>query len=227
MTKFSKRQKPLAFIALALAVAAPVAAPISAEALNIFASLKGVLGNASDNALGKLSQPGAFYADQAVRIALPGTGGKLASKVMKLGDKAGLTNKLTKSLNDAAGLAANEAKPVFRAAIDNMSISDVPGLATKSDGATQYLKQSAGSELRVKVRPLVASALGKVGAFNQLGKLGNTSDLLGKVGLNNDSLTDSVTDQTLKGIYSYMGSEEAKLRANPLQTGKALLDILK
>jgi Protein of unknown function (DUF4197) len=226
MTKFSKRLKPLAFIALGLAATAPVAAPLSAEALNIFSSLKGVLGNASDNALGKLSQPGAFYADQAVRIVLPGTGGKLASKVMKLGDKAGLTNKLTKSLNDAAGLAANEAKPVFRAAIDNMSISDVPGLATKSDGATQYLKQSAGSELRIKVRPLVASALGKVGAFNQLGKLGNTSGLLGKVGLNNDGLTDSVTDQTLKGIYSYMGSEEAKLRANPVKTGKALLDII-
>lgn len=225
MRSFSKRLKPLAYIALATAVAAPMAAPVSAGILNLSSGLKGVLGNASDNALTKLSEPGAFYADEAIRIALPGAAGNVASKIMGFGSKLGVTNKLTKSLNDAAGLAANEAKPVFRAAIDNMSLSDVPNLALKNNGATQYLEKSAGDELRLKVRPLVASALGEVGAFDQLGKLGKKSSLLGKAGLSSDGLTDSVTDQTLKGIYKYMGAEEAKLRKNPLKAGKSVLDI--
>ncbi len=223
MIMFSNARRTMALTALGLLISAPVLA----GPLGIGSGFKELLSGASDKSLDKLSQPGAFYADQAVRIVLPGTGGKLASKLMKVGDKAGLTKNLTKSLNDAAGLAAKEAKPVFRSAIDNLSLTDVPGLATQNDGATQYLKKSSGDQLRIKVRPLVQSALGKVGAFDQLGKLSSTGGVLGKLGLNNEKLTESVTDQTLKGIYGYMGSEEARLRKNPLKTGKSILDVLK
>jgi hypothetical protein len=217
----SRLLQPAAIAALVLVAASPVAVPALAD---IGAPFKNMLGDASDNALNKLAQPGAFFADKAVRIALPGgSGGKLLGK---LSDKAGLTNGLTKSINDAAGLAAEEAKPVFRAAISKISLNDVPNIATQNDGATQYLKKSAGDELRAKIRPLVTNALTKVGAFNQLGKLGKTGGVLGKLGLNNDKLTDSVTDQTLKGIYSYMANEEAGLRKNPLKTGKSVIDIL-
>ena len=48
---------------------------------------KGLIGNASDGALDKLSEPGAFYADTAVRILLPGANGKLASKLFGVGDR--------------------------------------------------------------------------------------------------------------------------------------------
>ena len=47
--------------------------------------VKGLIANASDSALDRLAQPGAFYADTAVRILLPGAGGKLASKLMGAG----------------------------------------------------------------------------------------------------------------------------------------------
>jgi Protein of unknown function (DUF4197) len=214
--------RPLSIIALALVAVAPVAAPVLA---NIGLPFKNIMGNASDNALNKLAQPGAFYADKAVRIGFGS--GTLADFTAKLADKTGLAAGLTKSMNDAAGLAANEAKPVFRAAIDKMSWKDVPDLATKNDGATQYLKKSAGEELRGKIRPLVSSALAKVGAFDQLGKVAKSAGAFGAaMAMTNDKLTDSVTDQSLKGIYSYMGNEEAALRKKPLKTGKAVIDIL-
>ena len=50
-------------------------------------SLASLLGNASDGALDKLAKPGAFYADTAIRILLPG--GKTVSKLLKVGAKAG------------------------------------------------------------------------------------------------------------------------------------------
>ncbi len=216
--------------ALAAGIAALAARPALAGLLN-GSSLKSVLGNASDGALNKLGTPGAFYADTAVRILLPGTTGKLASKLMRAGDKLGLTSKLTKSLNDAAGLAALEAKPVFRSAVEKLSFSDVPGIVAKNDGATQYLKTSVGDELHIKVRPLIQSALTKVGAFDQLSKVnklgGGAGGLLGLKSLNNDSLTDSVTKQALGGIFSYMGKEEAGLRGNVLGIGKSVVDIIK
>jgi Protein of unknown function (DUF4197) len=185
--------------------------------------LKSMLGKASDGALDKLSKPGAFYADTAIRILLPGATGKLASKLMSATDKLGVTKKLTQSLNDAAGFAAQEAKPVFRNAVSGLKLTDIPDIATKNDGATQYLERSATPDLRVKVRPLITSALTKVGAFDQLAKISKAGGLMSLAGLTPDKMTDSVTDQTLKGIFNYMGREEAGLRGNVLGVGKSIL----
>lgn len=200
----------------AMAVAAIGALPGRAYAGLLDAlGLKKMLGNASDGALNKLGASDGFYRDVAVRILLPGTKGKLASKLMRAGDKIGVTTKLTKSLNDAASLAALEAKPVFRSAIDGLKITDVPGLALKNDGATQYLKKSASDELLLKIKPLVSAALGKVGAFDQLSKLSKAGGLLAPLGLTDAKLTDSVSNQALNGIFSYIGKEEGQLRSSP------------
>lgn len=177
--------------------------------------VKGLIGNASDGALDKLAEPGAFYRDTAVRILLPGAGGKLASKLFGMGDKLGLTTNLTKSLNDAGGRAAGEAKPVFRAAIDNLRWTDAPALVTKSDGATRYLQSSAGTMLFGRVSPLIGSALENVGAYRQLDQLSQGNPLMTQAGLTRDGLTRSVTEQALKGIFHYIASEEAALRRNP------------
>jgi Protein of unknown function (DUF4197) len=175
-----------------------------------------LLGNASDNALNKLGETDGFYRDTAVRIALPGATGKFAAKALRAGDKLGLTTKLTKSLNDAASMAALEAKPIFRSAISQIKLKDIPGLATKKDGASQYLLRTAGPDLQTKVRPLIAAALGKVGAYQQLAALNKTGGLLGSLGFTDERVTDSVSKQAMNGIFSYIGQEEGKLRANPL-----------
>lgn len=184
--------------------------------------VKSLIGSASDGALDKLAQPGAFYADKAVRILLQGAGGKMASKLFGMGDKLGLTTNLTKSLNDAGGKAAGEAKPIFRAAIDNLRWSDAPALVSKKDGATRYLQTSAGDVLFGKVSPLVGSALQNVGAFRQLDDLSKGNTLLASAGLTHDGLTRSVTQQALKGIFQYMASEEAALRKNPANLLKGI-----
>lgn len=199
-----------------------IATPAYADIFNSLGITK-LLGSASDSALTKLAEPDAFYRDVAIRILLPGTSGKLARRLLGAGDKLGLTTKLTKSLNDAAGLAANEAKPVFRSAISGLKLSDVPGIARDRTGGTAFLQRTAGIELTDKVRPLIATALTKVGAFDQLAKLGSSSSLIRTLGLSDDKLTNSVSQQAMKGIFSYMGTEEGKLRDDParIQIGRA------
>ena len=181
----------------------------------------GLLGKASDGALDKLAQPGAFYADEAVRILLPGPF-KKAGEIMKLTSKTGLTTDLAKAMNDAAGLAAKEAKPVFRDAINGMTISDAVSIAQEGDGATRYLRQSAGDTLKLRLRPLISSALDTTGALAQVEKL-NKVKLLRGAGIGSDMLINSVTDQALAGIFTYIGNEERQLRTNPLEAGKGLL----
>lgn len=193
--------------------------------LGVGSGLGGILGKASDSSLDKLSQPGAFYNDAAIRILLPllGGGSGALGKLLGGADRLGLTDGITRKLNDAAGFAAQEAKPIFRAAIDKLKLTDVPGIVSQNNGATQYLRQSAGDELRAKFRPLIDSALVKVGAFKAIDALSKKSPLLGLTGITRDKLGNSVTDQGLNGIFSYIGAEEGKLRSNPLGKAGGLL----
>ena len=201
--------------------------------------LGGLLGKASDSALDKLAQPGAFYGDPAVRIGLPvlgslsglggGLGGSLGGtlgSVLGTAEKQGLLDGLMRQLNDAAGVAAGAANPMFRTAISKLSITDVPGIVRQNDGATQYLKRSAGDQLGLKLRPMIDTALGQVGAFRTFDGLAKTSSLVRAAGLTRGALGKSVTDQTLNGIFRYIGGEEGRLRANPLGPAGSLLDGL-
>ena len=207
----------------ALAASAPFAGTAHA------ASLTGLLGKASDIALDRLMQPGAFYADPAVRIGLPlvgGQGGTIGT-LLNAGRGLGLLDGFTRKLNDAAGAAAGKAKPIFRTAIDKLSLADVPGIVGQNDGASQYLRTSAGTELHAALRPLIDTALTQLGAFRQLDKLTAKSGLLRGSGIGRDTLGKSVTGQALDGIFKYMGTEEGKLRADPLGTaGKVLQGVL-
>ena len=217
----SKTVTAIALGTAPLALMSVAATPAMAQNTGV----KSLLGDASDNALDKLSEPGAFYADKAVRILLPGPLQK-ATSILRFTSKAGLTKDITKTLNDAAGRAALEAKPVFRSAIDGLTLQDGVGIVTGGEAAgSDYLRRTSGEELAIKVRPLVEKALGDLGAYKQVEQLGSISSLarLGGADISRDGLTDSVTDQALEGIFNYIGREEANFRRNPLDKGKKLL----
>ena len=212
--------------AFAAAALVPFSSPAFAQGLNLGA----ILGNASDNALDKLSQPDAYYNDENIRIGLPilGGGGGLFGSILNAGEKLGILGGLTRTINDAAGAAAGEAKPIFRNAINGISFTDVPGIVSRNDGGTQYLRGSANDDLHAKLSPLIDSALGDLGAYRQLDDLSAKYSFMRKAGLDRNGMNKTVTDQGLDGIFSYMGSEEQKLRANPLgKAGKLLGDIFR
>ena len=214
--------------AVGASMALGFAVPLRAAGLG--GSLGALLGQASDSSLDRLGQPGAFYNDAAVRIALPligklggtpagGAGGGLGGTLLSLLDKGqqlGLTDNLVRKLNDAAGAAAKEAKPIFRSAIGKLSLTDVPGIATQRDGATQYLRTSAGADLTAKLRPLVDRGLAGVGALKELDRISASSSLLRSAGLTRDRISGSVTEQALNGIFRYIAAEEGRLRDNPV-----------
>jgi len=192
--------------------------------LSVGSALGGLLGRASDSALDQLAKPGAFYGDPAVRIGLPalarsvggdGLGG-LLGQAMEAGGKLGLTDGLVRRMNDAAGVAAGAAKPVFRTAISKLTLADLPDLVTRGDGATQYLRKSSGDMLTGKLRPMVDGAMGRLGAVAELNRLTKNPLVADVVGLTRAALVKSVTEQAMNGIFGYIGVEEGKLRANPL-----------
>lgn len=190
--------------------------------------LGSILGQASDGALNKLAKPNAYYDDEDIRIGLPffGKSSGLFGSILGAGQRLGILDGLTRAVNDAAGAAAGEAKPIFRNAINDISFSDVPNIVSKNDGGTRYLRTSANDDLHAKMKPLVDSALGDLGVYRQLDALGKKHSFVRRAGLTRDAMNGSVTDQGLDGIFSYMGSEEKNLRANPVgKIGKALGDL--
>lgn len=211
----------------ASAVAASSLVPARAYAQGL--GLGSILGKASDSALDQLAQPGAFYNDEDVRIGLPIVGnprGGLLGSLFNAGRKLGILEGITRKINDAAGAAAGEAKPIFRAAIDDLSFSDVPGIVRDKEGGSKYLRSSANDELHTKVSPLVDAALSEIGVYEQFDGLAEQHSFIRDAGLNRESINKSVTDQALDGIFAYMGREERKFRDNPLDgVGKVLGDL--
>ncbi|MEP0391085.1 MAG: DUF4197 family protein [Erythrobacter sp.] len=183
--------------------------------------LSSILGKATDGALDKLAVPGAFYGDEEVRIGLPGLGnlgggGGIFGSILGGAGKLGILDGITREINDAAGVAAGEAKPIFREAIDDLSFNDAPGIIREKDGGTQYLRSSANDRLHSRLEPLVDSALDRAGVYKTFDGLADKHSFVRRVGLNRESINRSVTDQGLDGIFSYIGAEERTFRKNPL-----------
>ncbi|MGB7374345.1 DUF4197 family protein [Pontixanthobacter sp.] len=212
---------------LAGAAAGAALLPFGALARAQGLDLASLLESASDGALDKLAVPGAFYGDKDVRIGLPfaGRSSGLLGSLLGAGERLGLLDGLIRTVNNAAGAAAGEAKPIFRTAISDISFSDVPGIVRSGDGGTQYLRGSAHEELHGKMTPLVDSALGDLGAYNELDALSEKHSFVRRAGLSRAAMSRTVADQGLDGIFSYMGKEERALRANPLKQAGRLLDL--
>ena len=202
----------------ALGAFAFLPAPAHAQGLG----LGSILGRASDNALDKLALPGAFYDDEDIRIGLPISGnvgrrgGGLLGSLLDAGSRLGLLDGITRSINDAAGVAAGEAKPIFREAIDGLSLADAPGIIRESDGGTRYLRSSSQDRLHTKLEPLVDGALEQAGVYGQFDKLAAEHSFIREAGLDRARINRSVTDQGLDGIFAYIGNEERTFRRNPL-----------
>lgn len=209
-------------VAISLTLGSPAFAQVSAQSSGLVSgnALKEMLGKASDSALDRLSRPGAFSADDAIRIALPGAG-KGVGDLMSMASKAGLTGDINGSLNRAAEAAASQAKPIFRAAINKVSFSDAVGILRGGNtGATDYLKKSTGGEIRAKLLPLIRAALEKTGVLKQASQLK-------AFGIDEAKLIDYVAGKTSDGIFTYVGREETKARQDPIGTAGALLKGLK
>jgi hypothetical protein len=225
-------------LAIVVGFGASMATPVAAhgELEGRVAPVKAMLIKASDRALDKLARPGAFSADDAVRIVLPEEADH-AAELVQMADKAGLLANLQRTINDAAGLAAAGAKPIFRAAIERMEVSDMVKILAKDDGATHYLRKAAGDQLRAELRPIIHDALVKTGAFGKLGKLHAASASLadatappdeasGGDKASGEDLTDSVADQAIKGIFKYIAHQEEKLREDPMILAPKLIEEL-
>ena len=167
-----------------------------------------------DKQVSKLTQTDGFYKNDLVKILLPEELQKVDKTLRDIG-LSNLADEGLKMLNRAAEDAVNEATPIFISAVKEITFEDAKNILLGNDNAaTQYLKAKTQSELYAKFNPVIKNSFNKVGADEIWSNLINKYNSIPFTNNVNPDLTDYVTSEALKGVYTMIALEEKEIRTN-------------
>jgi len=180
----------------------------------IAGGLKEALNNGITNQVTKLAVEDGFFKNEMVKILLPEELQKVDNTLRSIG-LSKLADEGLKVLNRAAEDAVGEAIPIFVDAIKGMTFTDAKNiLLGDKNSATLYLKTETSAALYQKFNPIINNSFKKVGAdkiWTDLITRYNNLPLTTNV---NPDLTDYVTREALKGVFTMVEVEEKDIRAN-------------
>lgn len=180
----------------------------------IGSALKQALELGTNNSSDKLSAVDGFFANAAIKILFPPQAQKVESTLRTIG-LGKLADNVILSMNRAAEDAAKQAKPIFIAAVKQMTIQDVTNiLLGNQDAATQYFKRTTTSGLSAVFRPVVQNSLNKVGATKYYTDAANAYNKIPLVTKINPDITDYVTQKAIDGLFVQIALEELNIRQN-------------
>lgn len=189
----------------------------------ISSGLKQALEFGTSYASERLSKEDGYLGNLAIKIAFPEEAKKVENTLRSIG-LGSLCDQVITSVNRAAEDAAIEAKPIFVAAIKDMSMTDVKNiLLGDKNAATKYFEGKTTTSLEGKFQPIIDSSLTKVGATRYW------SDVIGrynKIPLMTPIETDLskyVTQKAIDGLFYEIAKEELKIRENAAARSTLLL----
>jgi hypothetical protein len=178
--------------------------------------LKEALQKGAQTGTQKLSTPGGFLENAALKIIMPPEAQKIEATLRRLGFNQ-LVDDMIVSMNRAAEDACKTAVPIFTTAIKEMTITDGINILRGSDtSATAYLRSKTNTALTQSFSPIIKTSLDKVNATKHWEKIIYTYNSVPLIGKKmNPDLVGYVTDKSLSGIYTEIASQEKDIRANP------------
>lgn len=189
----------------------------------IGSGLKEALDFGIDKQVTKLTQKDGFFKNDLVKILLPEDLQKVDKALRNIG-LTKLADEGLKVLNRAAEDAVKEATPIFIDAVKGITFTDAKNILLGNDAAaTEYLTSKTKTALYAKFNPVIKNSFNKVGAddiwrnlINKYNGLPFTNDV-------NPDLTDYVTNEALKGVYTMIAVEEKEIRNKTASRTTALL----
>lgn len=181
-------------------------------ALDIAGGLRQALDFGIDKQVTKLTQKDGFYKNELVKILLPEELRKVDKALRDIGLNS-LADDGLRALNRAAEDAVKEATPIFVGAVRDITFADAKNILLGSDSAaTSYLEGKTNSALYSKFNPVIRNSFGKVGADQIWENIINKYNTIPFVNKVNPDLTDYVTNEALKGVYTMIAIEEKQIR---------------
>ncbi|MDO5969907.1 DUF4197 domain-containing protein [Flavivirga aquimarina] len=179
---------------------------------DIASGLRQALDFGIDKQVTKLTQTDGFFKNELVKILLPEELQKVDKTLRDIG-LSKLADEGLKVLNRAAEDAVKEATPIFVDAVKGITFADAKNiLLGNNDAATQYLSSKTKTALYNKFNPVIKSSFGKVGADKIWSNLINKYNNIPFTNNVNPDLTDYVTGEALKGVFTMIAVEETEIR---------------
>ncbi len=190
---------------------------------DIAAGLRQALDFGIDKQVQKLTLKDGFYGNSLVKILMPEELRKVDKALRDIG-LGSLADDGIKLLNRAAEDAVKEATPIFVDAVKGITFADAKNiLLGNNDAATKYLEGRTNTALYGKFQPVIQNSFAKVGADRIWTDLINRYNKIPFVNKVNPDLTDYVTTEALKGVYTMIAVEEAEIRTKVGSRTTALL----
>ena len=191
----------------------------------VVAGLKAGLATGVDRAMAELGRPNGFLQNAAFKVLLPPELAK-AEKTLRRLKQDQMVDDLIAAMNQAAEQSVGETVPIFKEAINAMSLSDALAiLKGPPDAATSYFRHASETALRTKMLPLVKKATDAngVGAmYKQVS--GQAAPLTSLFGVKSVDLDAYVCDHALGSLFTVIATQEAALRANPKAAASKLIE---
>ena len=141
------------------------------------------------------------YFTSPYKILVPEEAKSVISKLKMVPGFSNVEADLTERMNRAAEDAAQKAKPIFIAAIKNMTFSDALNiLSGNPDAATRYLEKSTNAALYAEFKPIIQASLDKVNARSYWKDATTAYNRIPFVTKTNPELDDHVTKMALIGV---------------------------
>jgi hypothetical protein len=187
------------------------------------AGLKEALINGISKGSDLVSQMDGYFKNPEIKIPFPPDVKKVEDRLRQIG-LGGEVDKFVMTLNRGAEDAAKEAKPIFIAAIKQMTIDDAWAiLKGEPDAATQFLKRTTSTQLKEKFKPVIQASLDKVNATKYYSDIINRYNSIPLVQKVNPDLNDYATDLAMQGLFTMIAKEEENIRQDPLARTSELL----
>lgn len=182
---------------------------------DVVAGLKEALNVGTDTAVFQGSAVDGYFGNAAIKILFPEEAGIVQTVVGAVPGGDVLLDEFIVSINRAAEDAADEAKPIFKDAIMNITFDDAMAILDGVDtAATNYLRVNTFSALYDSFKPDIQNSLEGVGAqqaWEEVIDLYNSIPLTDDV---NTDLADYTTNKGLDGLFHLVGEEEVKIRTD-------------
>lgn len=189
----------------------PQGNPVISNA-DMAAGLRQALDFGIEKQVSKLTQTDGFYKNELVKILLPEELQKVDKALRDIG-LSSLADEGIKALNRAAEDAVKQATPIFVDAVKGITFSDAKNiLLGNDDAATQYLTSKTQTALYDKFNPVIKNSFNKVGADKIWSDLITKYNSIPFTTNVNPDLTDYVTNEALKGVYTMIAVEEKDIR---------------
>lgn len=190
---------------------------------DIASGLRQALDQGIDKQVTRLTKTDGFFRNELVKILLPEELQKVDKGLRDIG-LGNLADEGLKVLNRAAEDAVKEATPIFVNAVKDITFADAKNILLGADNAaTQYLTQKTETELYNKFKPVINNSFTKVGADQIWTNLISKYNSIPFTNNVNPDLTDYVTQEALKGVYTMIAVEEQEIRNKVSARGTDLL----